>query len=409
MTDDAAIGQIRTMADVLRRIPRSSGESAPSPTSLPKGLPWASARPGPAPLVVDWFVAWEDSTGKLMASGSATVQWYVVDWGADGGVNVSTLGPAVAATHHVLGHITVPTGMYAWPIATSMSAPSVTAKSEKITITGNADGTYSIAVIGEVDPYEFEASGNTNEEIRDGLVALFAAHPTLTVYASGDGEITVSAQQGGVDFEIDVDGPGDSMAEEPINPYTPGPSFLRIYTATAQAQAITVDATAMENAAKAGAASALTDANLSYDNIAGAAASAIQTQVNNGVIPSDLDLDACKPPTLQKYGGEFGDAGTENEIISAPSPGNRIAIYGWIATRDGDAMQIELRSGSIGANTAMAGAPAKFTIGGGSAINLTPGMQPLWHGLPDEKIVLQRSAGSKPFHFAVWYRTVPPA
>jgi hypothetical protein len=252
----------------------------------------------------------------------------------------------------------------------------------------------------------YTASGDSEDDIRDGLIALFAGHPTVTAHIYGDGALYLDAA-GGVDFEVNLESPGDAMTEEELAPYVPGAAFIEIHTTPSAAQEIN-DAAA-EAAAQAGATAALQAANLDYQSVYGASIGAIAYQVLQGVIPSDADVAAAAPLALLKYGGQFGDAATENEIIALPPSGQRIAIYGWIATRDGSAMTIELRSGALGANTALAGAPAKFVIGGGSAINMTPGMQPLWHGAVDEKIVLQRSAGSQTFQFAVWYRSVPAA
>lgn len=389
---------------VLRRLAASVSESALPGTTRPADFGPVAARAG-GPLTLDWHAVFIDAAGRPMAGGSVTVQWYAIEIAADGSVLTPTAGAAVSVGVLQIKRKGFGTGLYPWCTVVA-SPPSVNPKMIVVTIGGDDDGDYSIHVVGDDEPLVYPASGDSEDDIRDGLIALFAGHPTLTAHIYGDGALYLTAA-GGVDFEINLDSPGDVMTEEETAPYVPGAMYVEIHTTSSAAQEVNDDA--IQAASEAGAAAALAAANLDYQSVYSADLAAIQYQVLQGTIPSDADVAAAVPPALQKYGGQFGDAATENEIIAAPTPGNRIAIYGWIATRDGDAIQLELRSGVIGANVALTGAPAKFTVGGGSAINLTPGMQPLWHGLPDEKIVLQRSAGSKPFHFAVWYRTVPPA
>jgi hypothetical protein len=397
------------MADPLRRIPVSAGETTPAANKAPKDLLWSGPRPGTDALAVDWYVAWEDAAGNIMAgAGSAVVQWYLVDFETDGDVNTIVAGAAETVIAHTIKRIGVPVGMRHWPIAESMTAPTVAAKVEVVTITGSADGVYSISVIGEMDPYEFTASSNTNDGIRDGLVALFIGHPSLTVTAGDAGEVVIAATVGGEDFEIDVDGPGDSMTEETTAPFVSGAVYLLIYAAPTIATTIAdaLDAAAVQDAAAAGAAEALADANLSYDLVKSATAEVINLKFGDPP-PSEESIAAEVRPALLTFGASYG-VDVDVTFAAAPAAGNRLAIYGFIATAGLTQFDLELRSGVGGANSQIGANPCKFTVGAGSSPSMTPGTQPLWHTANDQGIAILKSS-TDTCHLQIWWKVVPNA
>jgi hypothetical protein len=93
------------------------------------------------------------------------------------------------------------------------------AKVMRVTVVGFADGDYSIQVNADA-PLVFAASGNTAVEIRDGLLALFVGNTTVSAVAQGVSAIDFTAINVGMDFDLTLASPGDTMTVSTITPNT---------------------------------------------------------------------------------------------------------------------------------------------------------------------------------------------
>ena len=69
-----------------------------------------------------------------------------------------------------------------------------------ITVTDDADGGYDVTLLGIT--YPFTASSNTDEEIRDGLVAAIGSPSGLSIVALGTSQILVTGATKGVDLGV---------------------------------------------------------------------------------------------------------------------------------------------------------------------------------------------------------------
>lgn len=171
------------------------------------------------------------------------------------------------------------------------------------------------------------------------------------------------------------------------------------------------EAAALQAAAQAGAAQALVDANLSYDLVRTAAGEAIDAKFGDPVPvpPSAAEVAAATAavvaPALQYHNGSFG-ADVDFTFTAAPASGNRLAIYGFIATGGIIQFNIEFRSGIGGMNSQFSPNPCIFTVGAGSSPSMTPGTQPLWYTANDQGLAVLKSS-TQTCHLQVWWRVVP--
>lgn len=82
------------------------------------------------------------------------------------------------------------------------------------TVGGTTDGTYTITLDGA--DASFAASGNTETEIRDGLIAAIGALPLASYYTTATvstDALTVTAANAGLGFTSSVDSPGDVLTQ----------------------------------------------------------------------------------------------------------------------------------------------------------------------------------------------------
>lgn len=250
---------------VLRELAVGAYDDALPGDQKPPGTSWTSPRTGTAPLALDWYLVFVNAEGKVVTGGSATVAWYAVEF-VGAAVNTPIVVDSAIVGALTSKRIVVGPGLYAWPIVSDMSPPTVPAKATQVDILDGGDGTYAISVVGEVTPYEFEASGNTLGEITDGLAALFVAHPTLTVAPAGDGYLLFS---GAEDFDLVLDAPGESMSQVTYVDYSPPIAKIQILAAASAGVVADVgfDIDAIESAAEAGSAAALTEATSLFGSI----------------------------------------------------------------------------------------------------------------------------------------------
>lgn len=86
-------------------------------------------------------------------------------------------------------------------------------------VTGATDGTYTISING--NDYSFVASGNTADEIRDGLVAAVnGGSDPVTAAPTIAATLTVTADQAGIPFLSATSSTGDSITDTATTPNT---------------------------------------------------------------------------------------------------------------------------------------------------------------------------------------------
>lgn len=223
---------------------------------LPPGLAElgvAAARKG-GPIVFEWRIEFVDDDGAIVVGGTegspdpgtATVAWHSIRYRDPELLEALLSGPyafrsppaietqALIAPLEVDGSeltsTTLPAGAWAWPRLTAITAPEVLPKSIRLTVGGTGDGTWSIAVDAE-EPLEFAASGDTAEQIRDGLVALFVGHETVTAEADDveTDELVITAIALGDDFALTLDSPADALTQAAEQPVGTAATGVRVY------------------------------------------------------------------------------------------------------------------------------------------------------------------------------------
>ena len=93
------------------------------------------------------------------------------------------------------------------------------AKVITITVGGNTDGDYSTQVNADT-PQVYAASGKTQTQIRDALLALFVGNATVTGASVGANQLTLTANAAGLDFDVTLASPGDVMTQAVSTPNT---------------------------------------------------------------------------------------------------------------------------------------------------------------------------------------------
>ena len=86
------------------------------------------------------------------------------------------------------------------------------AKVVRLTVGGTTDGAYSVQ-IEALDPFVFNAVGNTAAEIRDGLLAAITVNTYVTDVTQGPASIDLTAINAGFDFEVTLSSPGDILTQ----------------------------------------------------------------------------------------------------------------------------------------------------------------------------------------------------
>lgn len=220
------------MATILRELAAGATETALPGNTRPAGFKGQGERVG-GPLEVSWFVEFFDADGNAQLSGQAIVQWYEVT--AIGGLVATTPAGAPATVDALeINTTNVSAGAWPWPRVTAQNEPTGTGKTITVSVGGAADGVYSIAVVGEEEPYEFTASGVSVSEIVDGLALLFDGHPTLTVNVSNDSLAITGAV--GEELELVLDSPGDLLTQTIDSEGTAPAATMRIYATMSPAR-----------------------------------------------------------------------------------------------------------------------------------------------------------------------------
>ncbi len=310
----------------FRSIAVDAAESTLSGTVRPSGFKPTGPRPGSA-VASDYFVVFHDTNGAAMIGGSATLAWYGVSF--DGAVLMTaSIGAAVVTADHVTRKIEVGEGVYFWPRVTAMTPPTVAAKSIRVNVGGDDDGTWSIGVDAET-PVEFEAVDATVTEIAAGLVAAFAGHPTADAeVAQGGLALIVTYQTAGEDFELTLVAPADRLTQSEETPVVAVAATLRIYTAAAVASGIDTAAIAAAVAAD------LTIPTAAENAAAVAASEAMATTIETAAA---LALDGKMADIAAALGAAWGTVqrltaqyvNTAGVLIAAPGAGFKIEILTW--------------------------------------------------------------------------------
>jgi hypothetical protein len=236
------------MFDTLIREMGLEPDGELNPNRKPAGLAVTGPREG-GPMRLEFRGVFIDADGAVLAGGHYTVQWYWIAYPdaevetarrrgpfayrAQSGVATGTLDveqELPAADDFAPGvSIVLTTPAWPWPQVTAFDPPDAVAQQVLVTVGSSADGTWSIQV-DEDEPLEFEASGDTAEDIRDGLLALFAAHPTLTASAGAEvDELLLEAQVAGVPFTLTLDAPGDALTQETTEANVNAPAGFQLH------------------------------------------------------------------------------------------------------------------------------------------------------------------------------------
>lgn len=184
-------------------------------------------------MASSWFVAFYDTNGAPMIGGSATVAWYGVEF--DGAAILTPeIGDAVVTDALDTHKVEAGEGVWPWPRVTAMTPPTVAAKSIRVSVAGDGAGDYSVQVDAETAVTYTWTLGDTATDIRDGLVAAFAAHPTATAVADAVPEdLIVTLLVPGVDFALTLVSPDDVMAQVEETPVVAVAATARIFVAQA--------------------------------------------------------------------------------------------------------------------------------------------------------------------------------
>lgn len=93
------------------------------------------------------------------------------------------------------------------------------AKVMRVTVVGFTDGNYSIQVNADT-PLVYAAVGKTAAQIRTELLALFAGNLTVSAVSQGAASIDITALAAGLDFDLTLASPGDTMIKATQTPNT---------------------------------------------------------------------------------------------------------------------------------------------------------------------------------------------
>ena len=306
---------------VFRTVAANTSESALPGTTKPPGFKGAGVRPGGA-ITWDWFAVFIDSEGQQMQGGSVTVQWYGVEISGPAGAptyTTPTIGAPVTSTGLVINRKGFGAGLWPWCTVTA-TAPNIAAKVIEVTIATADDGTYSIDLVGgDSNPIAtYDAESENNEEIALGLAASFSS-PGLNAVASFiPGILLVSADSGGVDFEIELASPADDMTQSTTTPYTPAATTVEIRTTPSAA--VEIDATA------------ITDALAAIDFEAEAAEAITEACATGGSIRNTVRPDGGGATVTLVDGPDAGGGAAYYEIV--PAFGQKITLQNFTIQSD---------------------------------------------------------------------------
>jgi hypothetical protein len=122
LTAGVTLGQIRDMP-VFRTTASLTGETELPGNTKPPGFSGQGERAGGA-ITLDWWVAFIDAGGNVLAGGSATVQWYGVS--VDGSsYSTPTIGDPVVVDANTIKSRAIPETVWPWCRVTAMTDPPV--------------------------------------------------------------------------------------------------------------------------------------------------------------------------------------------------------------------------------------------------------------------------------------------
>jgi hypothetical protein len=220
---------------IIRTLGLTADGTLPA-NKIPPELVVSGPRKG-GPVVLEWRVEFIDALGAPSIGGttgspslgSATVQWHSVKFrdpdlaaaikaGPFAGrelpdVRTQVLGSAVVAAGSAVKELTVPAETWPWPRVTSITAPTVLAKTIRVLITGGSNGTYKIT-INEGTEHSYVASSKTAAEIRTALLALIDdAEVDATADPDNTAAILITGAEVGVDFTVTTASTGSAMTK----------------------------------------------------------------------------------------------------------------------------------------------------------------------------------------------------
>lgn len=312
------------MATAFRSIPVDSPEAALPGTTRPAGFGPADPRPGSA-AAIEWFAVYIDANGDAMIGGSATVAWYGVTF--DGSILTPAIGAAVVTNTLDTHKIEIGQGVWPWCRVTAMTPPAVAAKSIRVSVGGDGDGEYSIQVDATTAVAYTKLLGDTATDIRDGLLAAFAAHPTASAATDAVPEdLVVTALAAGVDFELTLVSPGDVLTQAEETPVVAVPAILRVYTAQATPSGIDDTALAGRVASEVAAPTAAEVATEVGAQAACAAAIAV------AALATTAGMAPVVAAAAEMTATEFSHLGADSEVEAvAAVPGYTIVVWGYEA------------------------------------------------------------------------------
>jgi hypothetical protein len=289
----------------FRSVPVGSPETELSGIKKPPGFAGVGDRSGGA-MVFDWYVVFIDDNGDPMLGGSATLQWYGVEF-IDAGVVTPTLGDAVAVDALTVLSKSVGARLWPWCRITAITPPN-TSKIVEVTIPSAEDGTWAIEIDGD-DIYSFKASGSSIGLILDGLFTqLIANGASITVSAPAVGTLRFVAD---VDFALILTSPGDVMTQEDIAALATPAAEMRVYMAESGAVVLAEDSiTRFSVAAAAAVVDALPPPEESTSDLAAAVVEAI-------VVPDTTDILAQVQAGIVAECANFGALRT---LVNLPDP-----------------------------------------------------------------------------------------
>ena len=221
---------------VFRTVAANTSESALPGTTKPPGFKGAGVRPGGA-ITWDWYAVFIDSDGQQMQGGSVTVQWYGVEISGPAGTptyTTPTIGAPVASAGLSFKRKGFGAGLWPW-CTISATPPVIAPKSIYVEVNGFADGTYSIGVVGVGVAASHAAMGDDAATIATRLVMDFNSAGLSAQATDWNWIVLVSANEPGVDFELELISPDDDMVQVANAPLLAAPAIVEIRTTASAA------------------------------------------------------------------------------------------------------------------------------------------------------------------------------
>lgn len=354
-------------------------------------------------MASSWFVVFYDTNDAPMIGGSATVAWYGVAF-ENGAILTPAIGAAVVTDALDTHKIEAGEGIWPWCRVTAMKPPVVTAKSIRVSVGGDGAGDYSIQVDAETAVSYTWTLGDTATDIRDGLVAAFAAHPTATAEADAVPEdLVVTLIAPGEEFVLTLVSPDDVMTQAEETPVIAVAATARIFVAQATPSGVDDVALAGRVAAEVDAPTAAEVATAVGAQAACAAAiTAAGLATASGLAGVVASVSALTETAISHLGAD-----AEVEVVAA-IPGYTIVVWGYEALQFSATTAVEWRLSS-GIAVEDVGNVDVIRMGKiaplGSRI-FPPGSRALFAGEPSCAIFSKKDTGVD-ITGTVWWTSVP--